>query len=594
MSSSAASPEPAGSTISALLWRNAEDHPTLPALSWLSEDGWQTQNWSQARARVLSIASALATLGVGYADRVLLKMPIGAEHWLSDLALLHLGAVPISVYETASIEQVAFIARSSRARLAVVDGATAEHWDNLLGGRIPLERLVVVGDHPLHVSFTQLTGESHTAECTWRSLSPNSPLTIVYTSGTTNDPKAILVTQHGALLGAESIARRFDLPPHTEHLAHLTFAHMAGRMLGLYIPLLRAEHVYLWPDPRRVFQAVRDFHPSMFCGVPRVWEKFAAAAEVELARIPPNQRDRIDHARAVSREHFTYLEQGKRPPPRLARSYSLVKEGILDPLLAPLGLDRLLLPLSTGAPLPMDVVRFWASLGVLICDSYGLSETTVAVSCGVPSTYRPGSSGRPLDGVEARCAEDGEILVSSPFLADGYAQADGSTTPLGTSGGWFATGDTGRIDPDGYLWINGRKKELIVTSTGRNVSPALVEAELTTHPMVGHALAYGDGRSYLVALIVLDPEVATSWVAGRGITGSIDDISVHPDLLAEVERAVLAANARLNNTEQIRRYQVIAQGWSVEGGELTPTMKVKRHLVTEKYASEIEDLYANP
>jgi long-chain acyl-CoA synthetase len=236
------------------------------------------------------------------------------------------------------------------------------------------------------------------------------------------------------------------------------------------------------------------------------------------------------------------------------------------------------------------VLEFWAGLGVHIHDAWGLTETAGVCTINGPEAFRLGSVGLALDGVDVRLAEDGEVLVRGPVVSPGYLRADGSLEPLVDGEGWFATGDVGRLDPDGYLWITDRKKELIVTSTGKNVSPALVEGALKAHPLIGQALVHGDRRSYLVALLVLDPETAPAWAAARGLAGPLVD---HPEVLAEVERAVEAANLRLSRTEQVKRYRLLAAEWSPESGELTPSMKLRRRVVAERFAADIERLYVS-
>lgn len=582
-------------TVPALLLRNAEDHPELPALSWRSADGWTTLTWAETRIRVLELAAGFAALGVGRGDHVLLKMPNSPEHWLSDLALVHLGAVPVSVYGTASLDQIAYISRHSRARLAVVETqAEADRWKPMLSGNTRLERLVVVGGGAPFLSFTEVSGDPATVEDSWRASATRDPLTVVYTSGTTGEPKAVLITQHSALRQAVALDRLTAalLPPHVEHICYLPFAHVVERMLGIYLSLLRASHIRLCADPAKLAPTIRELRPRELFGVPRIWEKLAAAVRAGLAALPAEQREAVERAQAVALDHLDRLDRGEQSPPELAERYAELKERVLTPLLARYGLDRMVWAVIGGSPVQVDLLRFWASLGIVLNNTWGLTETSGGATISAPDAFRLGAAGRPLDGLEMRCAPDGEILVRGESLAAGYLRADGSVKPFVDTDGWFATGDIGRIDGDGYVWISDRKKELIVTSTGKNVSPTLVEGALTAHPLVGQALAYGDNRSYLVALLVLDPETTLAWAAARSITGTLAELAVHREVLAEIDEAVEAANTRLSRSEQIKRYRLLAEEWTPTGGELTPTMKIRRRVLVEKYAQTIELLYA--
>ncbi|MFD0416387.1 AMP-dependent synthetase/ligase [Streptomyces sp. NPDC127108] len=595
--------DPARITFPALLLRNAEDHPELPALSWREGTGWTTLTWSEVRRKTAVLAAGYAALGVGRGEQVLMMMGNTPEHWLSDLALVHLGAVPVTVYGTSAPEQIAHIARCSGARVAIVGGARElPRWEPLLDDpAVPLERLVVVdpaaaGPHrtygSLHATGARLFGPD-TFDKTWREIRATDPLTVVYTSGTTGDPKGVRLT-HGMVVGnGIALDSVIEFPEHVGHICYLPFAHIAERMLGIYLPLLRAAHVYLCAEPTQVAATVRELRPHQFFGVPRVWEKLAAAVRAALAGLPEERRRAVAAANETARAHVACRERGEEPSAELAAAYREAKERVLDPLLALAGFDRLLWTASAAAPMPVDVVRFWAGFGLVVMDAWGLTETTGVVTINSPAAFRLGSVGKPLAGMEVRVADDGEVMVRGPYVFEGYLRGDGSGVDgVCDADGWFATGDIGHLDDDGFLWITDRKKELIVTSTGKNVAPALVENALKEHPLVGQALVHGDGRSYLVALLVLDAEMAPAWAAAHGIDTTAGAVLAdHPAVRAEIARAVEAANARLNRTEQIKRYRLLDQEWSPESGELTPSLKLRRRVIREKYADVIDGLY---
>jgi long-chain acyl-CoA synthetase len=592
---------PTGRTLPSLLARNAADRPDAPALSWRAPDGgWTTLTWSRVRDRVAALAEGYAALGVGPGDHVLLMMGNRPEHWLSDLALVHAGAVPTTVYDTAASEQVAHIVRHSRARLAVVgDAAAAAAWEDLLADpEAPLAALVVVdGADPDrgHTDYALLEGvPAGTAFERWRDLTPDDLLTVVYTSGTTGDPKGVAVTHRDMLANATALDAAVALPEHPDHVCYLPLAHIAERMLGLYLPVFRASHVWMCGSLQDLPGVLRHVRPPQFFGVPRVWEKFASALRAGLARMPEETRAAVDAAMAVAAEHVAHRERGEEVPAELGERFERARAGTLLPLLAEVGLDRVSWASSASAPMPLDVVRFWAGFGVVVMDAWGLTESVGVATVNSPATgFRLGSVGRPIASVRVRVAEDGEVWLRGESVFGGYLQPDGSVRPATDAGGWFATGDVGRLDEDGYLWITDRKKELIVTSQGKNVAPAPVENALKEHPIVGQAYVHGDRRPYLVALLVPDRETLPVWAAARGIDtgGDWEALVAHPEVAAEAERAVAAANARFSRAEGVRRHRLLPGEWGPDTGELTPSLKLRRRIVRERHADALAELY---
>lgn len=599
---------PTGRTLPSLLARNAAEHPDEPALSWRAPDGgeWTTLTWSRVRDRVADLAEGYAALGVGPGDHVLLMMGNRPEHWLSDLALVHAGAVPTTVYSTAAPEQVAHGARHSRARLAVVeDPAAAAAWEGLLADpATPLAALVVVdGADPGrgHTDYAALTGapvspSGGTAFDRWRDLAPDDLLTVVYTSGTTGDPKGVAITHRDVLANATALDAAVELPEHPDHVCYLPLAHIAERMLGLYLPVFRASHVWMCADLQDLPGVLRHVRPPQFFGVPRVWEKFASALRAGLARLPEEGRAAVDAATAVAAKHVAHRERGEEVPAALRERFERARSEVLLPLLAGVGLDRVTWASSASAPMPLDVVRFWAGFGVVVMDAWGLTESVGVATVNSPATgFRLGSVGRPIESVRVRVADDGEVWLRGESVFGGYLRPDGSVHPATDAGGWFATGDIGRLDEDGYLWITDRKKELIVTSQGKNVAPAPVENALKEHPIIGQAYVHGDRRPYLVALLVPDRETLPVWAASRGIDtgGDWGALVTHPEVAAEAERAVEAANARFSRAERVRCHRLLPGEWGPDTGELTPSFKLRRRIVRERYADALAELYGD-
>ncbi|SEB87241.1 long-chain acyl-CoA synthetase [Streptomyces sp. 2131.1] len=592
-------------TLPRLLARNAREYGELPALSWRrtrEDGGWSTYTWAEVEAHTRVLAAGYRALGAGRGDRVLLMMPNRPEHWLSDLALVRLGAVPVSVYGTAAPEQITHIARNCRARIAVVDGAPqVALWEPLLTDEgTPLERLVVAepGTEGGHLPYGALLREPVPDGFAWQldTARPEDTLTVVYTSGTSGEPKGVVLTHRQVLSNALALDAVVELPPHVEHICYLPLAHIAERMLGIYLPCHRASHVHLCADPAGVDAVVREVRPAQFFGVPRIWEKLSATVRGILALMPAGQREIVEEAFAVGREHVGHRERGEAPPAGLEKRYTRAREDVLLPMLAAGGLDRVTWTASASAPMPVEVVRFWAGFGIVVMDAWGLTETAgVATSNSPRAGFRLGSVGRPVESVEVRVAEDGEIMVRGASVCSGYLRPDGSVLPAVDADGWLATGDIGRLDEEGYLWLTDRKKEMIITSTGKNVSPALVENALKEHPLIGQAMVHGDHRSYLVALLVLDAEAAPAWAEANGVPvdGGPAGLAAHPAVLAEVDRAVAAANTRLSRSEQVKRYELLAEEWGPATGELTPSLKMRRRVIRDKYADALSGLYEN-
>ncbi|EFE65003.1 long chain fatty acid coA ligase [Streptomyces viridosporus ATCC 14672] len=359
--------DPADRTLPRLLARNAREYPQLPGLSWRSadpDDEWKTFGWAEIHEHTRNLAAGYRALGVDRGDHVLMMMSNRPEHWLSDLALVRLGAIPVSVYGTAAPEQITHIARNCRARLAVVEGAAqAAVWEPLPADTdTPLERLVVAeaGAENGHVPYATLLREPVPEQFAKEldTARPEDPLTVVYTSGTTGEPKGVVLTHRVVMSNALALDAVVELPPHVEHICYLPFAHIAERMLGIYLPCHRASHVYLRADPTRVGEVVRKVRPAQFFGVPRIWEKLSAAVRAVLSLMPAEQRVVIDRAFEVAREHVGYRERGETPPTELEERYVCAREDVLLPLLAAGGLDRVTWSASASAPMSVDVVKF--------------------------------------------------------------------------------------------------------------------------------------------------------------------------------------------------------------------------------------------
>ncbi|ANN15636.1 AMP-dependent synthetase [Amycolatopsis orientalis] len=597
-----------GQTIPALLHRNAQEFGELPAITSLDIEGKPTLNWREFRTAIAEVSRGLAGLGLGSRDRMLIMAPSSPEHLIADLAAAHLGAIPCTAYATLSPEQIGFVARHSAAGVVVLAGADElGRWSQVLDDLpalrhvVLLDASVVPQDDKRFLSFADLRAagaEQHAAdpaafETAWSAITPDDPLSMIYTSGTTGDPKGVVLSHRNAIYQAAAVQRLHDSPMHATNIAYLPLAHIAERELSIYMPIVWAGHVHTVGDPSAVVGALGQVHPKSFFGVPRVWEKMVAGLKNLLGSVPEDKRTALLGANELLQQGYKLRSDGKEVPPELAEKIAQADAAALAPVRAMLGLDQVEVASSGAAALPVEILYFIAGLGVEIQEVWGLSETTGAVTSNTPSAFKAGSVGRPLEGIEVKVAEDGELLVRGAIVFLGYLQEDGSIKPDVDADGWLATGDIGTIDERGFVTITDRKKELIITSSGKNIAPTKIEGLLKEHPLIGQAVAIGDDRPYVTALIVVDDEIAPGWAAANGVQLTEgESLADNARVLAEIEKAVEAANARLARIEQIKRYHVLPKAWTPESGEVTPTLKLKRRIINDRYAPAIADLYA--
>jgi long-chain acyl-CoA synthetase len=420
----------------------------------------------------------------------------------------------------------------------------------------------------------------------------DQPVTLLYTSGTTGDPKGVLLTHHNVVYQAAVLEATVPLPDHPRTLAYLPLAHVAERMLGVYNLVHRAGHVTIVPDPKDLAAALRSVRPHAFFGVPQVWEKLAAGVLARLDAAEPAVRTAFEAAGALAREHYLARAEGRALTAEQAARLAEADAEVLRPMRAVLGLDELRWAGSGAAPIPVDVLLFLAGLGVDVLEVWGMTETTGTVTINPPAAMRPGTVGRVNAGMELRLLDDGEIQVRGPLVCQGYLRPDGQVEPVVDGDGWLSTGDVGELDGDGYLTITDRKKDLIITSGGKNIAPAQIENLLRAVPLVGQAAAIADRRPYVTALIVLDEEVAPIWAGAHGLPDRrLAALAVEPAVHAAVASAVSAVNEKLSRPEQIRAFRIMPEAWTPQTGELTPTLKLRRRVIAERHAAVIEEMY---
>ncbi len=597
-----------GQTVCDALRRTAADLAAEPALSDRAGDGWQTLTWAQTRQQALELAAGFIALGLSPGERVALMLPNRAAHVLADLGAVHAGGVPVTFYATLAAEQVGFVAGDCAARVAVLDGADQlARWAPVLDTLPELRKVIVLDSAACPPGELYMTWDDFAALGRDRlaaapelvtervaGITPDDPVTLLYTSGTTGNPKGVLITHRSVLYEVAAGQQVGNILGGVRWVSYLPLAHIAERMFTLYIPVSVGGHVHFCPDAKQLVGVVGQVQPTAFFGVPRVWEKVQAGIQALLAaEQDETRRAAVLAAMDTGRQYVASCQYGQTTPPGLAEAFRAANEQELGPIRALLGLGQAEHVSSAAAPLPPDVAAFFAGLGLKILDVYGMTETTGAFTMNTEAAFKLGTVGRPVPGMEVRIAGDGEVLTRGPLNTPGYLNQPELTTGLIDPDGWLHTGDIGRLDEDGFLSVVDRKKELIITAGGENVPPAAIENLLVSHPLVGQALAYGDRRPYVIALLTLDGEVAPVWAQARGIdAGSLAALAEHPAVLAAVGEAVATANQQLARVQQVKRWRLLPVEWTAESEELTPTLKLKRRGVHAKYADDIDTLYA--
>jgi long-subunit acyl-CoA synthetase (AMP-forming) len=555
--------------------------------------------WGEYSERVRSIAAGLASLGLRRGDRVALMMINRPEFNVCDSAAMHLGATAFSIYNTSSPDQIQYLFSNAGNRIVICeqqfvdtierarDGTSVEHVICIDGGNpdgtISLEEVERAGDPAFDF------------ETAWRAVEPDDILTLIYTSGTTGPPKGVELTHGNMMAEIRALAQLLPIEPGARITSFLPSAHIADRWSTHYTSMAFGLQITCIANPRDVVATLPEVRPTVWGSVPRIWEKMKAALEAGIEAEPDEQRKEAAKWAIGVGLRKVKAEQAGQVPDDLREEYEKADAVVLKGIREKIGLDQCKWLVVGAAPTPPEVLEFFAALGLEIRELWGMSETSAVSTINPPGRVKIGTVGPPIPDVELRLADDGEILVRGPMMFRGYRNEPEKTAETIDSDGWVHTGDIGEIDEDGYLKIVDRKKELIINAAGKNMSPANIEAKVkASSSLIGQAIAIGDRRPYNVALVTLDPDAAPVFAKKNGLGDpSVEALSVHPAVIEEVQRGTDAANAGLSRVEQIKKFTVLPTDWQPGGDELTPTMKLKRKPIHEKYASEIEALYAS-
>ena len=597
----------AGKTIPSVFLEVAQHYPNLEALKWRTASGWQALTWAQYREQVRSATMGLRALGFGRDEFGLILARNRAEHLIADLALVHAGGRSVSVYNTLAPEQIAYIANHCGATVAFVEDRDFLTKFLTIRDECPTLRHVVLieGDPSEYggwvVSWQNVMAAGHRAaeadptafDALWRQLTPEDIVSLIYTSGTTGAPKGVTYTHYNILWTLESSHRMANYGIGERWVSYLPLAHVAERFTSHWGGIYNVALAHLVPDTTQLLPVLLDARPQTFVGVPRVWEKFQTGLRMGLAAEPDEQRRvMLQAAIATGYEVVERQRRGEVIPPALAAKAQAVAP-ILAAIRGKIGLDECRTAYTSTAPTPVDVLTFFAAIGLPIYEVWGMSELTGPATANPRDRVKLGTVGMTLPGVEAKLGEDGELLIRGGNVMPAYYRDPDRTAEVFDEEGWLHSGDVATVDEDGYYRIVDRKKELIITSSGKNLSPANIEALLKHNPLIGQAFAVGDHYSYVCALLVLDSEVAPVWAKAHGITASSTaELAGNPQMVAEVRRAVEEANSHLSRIEQVKRFTILPAEWTAESEELTPTLKLKRRVIRQKYAREIEGMYA--
>jgi long-chain acyl-CoA synthetase len=554
-------------------------------------------NWNELRDIVHRIAGGLAKLGVEKGATVAIMLGNRWEFIPCDLAAVSLGAIPFSVYQTYAPEQIQYLLSDAESKVVITEQAYIDKVNAIRDDLPSLEHVISVdgddGDHTLD-ELVEMDPGFDPAESV-EQIGLDDLLTLIYTSGTTGHPKGVQLTHRNLLFAIATADELIDLPERGgKVISWLPAAHVAERNAHYYLPVTKGISVTVCSDPRRIAEFLPKVNPTWFFAVPRIFEKLKAGLEAMLAGLPDEQRVPAQKGLEASLAKVRAEQAGEEVPPEVAEAAAQADEQMFSHLRKQLGLDEAIAVNAGAAPTPLEVLEFFHAIGIPVGELWGMSETCGLGTINPPDRIKLGTVGPPTPGVEIRLDDDGEVLVKADCVMPGYRNLPEKNEEAFTEDGWLRTGDIGEIDEDGYLKIVDRKKEIIINAAGKNMSPANIESHLkTASPLVGQAVTIGNGRPYNVALIVLDPDYAPVWASQNGLEGkSIEALAEEEKTRDAVQAAVDQANEKMARVEQIKKFAILPDQWEPGGDELTPTMKLKRKPIDEKYAEEIEALYS--
>ena len=591
---------PEKANLTDLVHTPAVEVPNQAGLARKVGGAWRDVTFATFLAEVQSAAKGLVALGVSAGDRVAIMSRTSYEWSLLDFAIWEAGGVPVPIYETSSAEQVAWILKDSGAVAVFTEldanTATVESVRDQADTLKDVWQIEPSGDGRGAIALlTEAGADVSDATIAERraTLNPDSVATIIYTSGTTGRPKGCVLT-HGNLLAeagnaVAQLTKMFN-GDEASTLLFLPLAHVFARIISIGALMARSKIGHCG-DTKQLLPELASFQPTFLLTIPRVLEKVYNSAS---QKAHAEGKGKIFDAAAATAIAWGEAKYQGKIPVGLNLKHKVFDRLVYGKLRAALG-GRTTATISGGAPLGARLTYFYNGIGLTVCEGYGLTETSPAIAVNPIEAIRPGTVGLPLPGVTLRIAEDGEIQAKGEVVFRGYWNNDEATREVMTEDGFFKTGDLGQLDQDGYLSITGRKKELLVTSGGKNVAPAVLEDRLNAHALVAQSMVVGDAKPFISALITLDPESLPHWLSqhNKPADTSLADLCKDPELLADLQAAVDDANKAVSKAESVRKFEVLPVEWTIDAGQLTPKQSIRRHILTAEYAAKIEAMYAS-
>jgi long-subunit acyl-CoA synthetase (AMP-forming) len=581
-------------TVIDVLMQTTSARPTKPALRRKGPAGWSTLTWSDYQSAVMRAGRALIRLGVNPSDCVVILGGNRPEWFIVNLATIAAGGLPSGIYTTSTPEQCGYIINHCEAVVAVVENTG--HLHQLASVRGALKTIVCMdgGDDEDGVlsweAFLALGDDEVQPPLDERiaGLCSDRPCTLIYTSGTTGEPKGVMLSHDNVIWMSRALKSEYTVTAEDFGISYLPLSHIAEQVISHYLPLVVGGCMSFAQSLETLGDDLREVRPTFFFAVPRVWEKIQGRMEAAGAASSPLKRRLVGWARGVGLAGGRAAQRGEQPP----AGWWLADRLIFTKVRRRLGFDRTRVFFTSAAPMARSTLDFFLSLGIPVLEVYGMSECTGPTTFSTEKRYRTGSSGWAIPGTELKIAEDGEILYRGPHVFVGYYKDDEATREALDEDGWLHSGDIGMIDEDGFLYVTDRKKELIITSGGKNVAPVPIESKIKAIPGVAQAVVLGDRRKFLSALVILDPEILGALAAEVGSEATdIGEAAGCGRIRAYLEDRIDAVNATLAPYESIRRFAVPGVGLSVENGTLTPTLKLKRRVIYEAFSDDIAELY---
>jgi long-chain acyl-CoA synthetase len=581
---------------------NVERNGSIEVLNWKNSAGdWESKTLAEMAEDTARLTAALQDLGVSAGDTVVMMIRNRQEFHALDMAILFCGATPVSIYNSSAPDQIQYLINDCGASVAILEDADFLARFDAVREKIPtikhtmlIEAEGAADDIIRYSDMLAFEPADLAVEAETATLSDTA--TIIYTSGTTGPPKGVMLSHSNVAWTLESVGQSMrdqtDIADFAgkRHVSYLPLAHVMERLLGHYYMIDFATRVYCCPETSQMPATVRETKPNVFIGVPRVWEKMYAGVTAAIAADPVKEQQFNDGV-AAALPIMEKMTAGTATDEEIA-TWNFLDEVGFKAIRGMIGLDEVEIGISGAAPIPAEILGWFRAIGVPLSEGYGMSETTAVLSWSAAA--RPGYVGRPATGVEMKIAEDGEVLARGGNMFEGYLGLPDKTAESIDGEGWVHTGDIGVIDDDGYLKIVDRKKELIITAGGKNISPANLEAALKMIPLVGQACAVGEQKPFVTALVVLDPDAAAAWASEHGLEGDAATMAAmaqNADVIAEVEAGLLVAMSDFNNAEAVKKVKVLGAEWLPDTDLLTPTSKLKRRGILSTFADEIEALY---